>query len=179
MAPKRPSGFTLIELMIVVAVLGMLAAVAIPSFASYLRRAKTVEATEQLGNMFNAAAVFYARERLSTPSTMSSEIHCIVGTVDDGKTPSSYKQVGTYTADSWRGGTGIGFSVASPAYYAYSIVSGGPSCGHSAGTELYLFRARGDLDDDSNFSLFELAAGSSADNELYRAPGFYILNETE
>ena len=58
---KKSSGFTLIELMIVVAIVGILAAVAIPNFMSYQAKARQAEAKVILGGAFVAAtSVFYS-----------------------------------------------------------------------------------------------------------------------
>jgi len=58
MNPRLQQGFTLIELMIVVAIIGILAAVAVPAYQDYTVRAKISEALAQADMAKNAVAEF-------------------------------------------------------------------------------------------------------------------------
>jgi type IV pilus assembly protein PilA len=59
MSDRSQRGFTLIEIMIVVAIIGVLAAIAIPVFAAQMKRAKTSEALLQLNVLGKNAKAFY------------------------------------------------------------------------------------------------------------------------
>lgn len=60
---NRANGFTLIELMITVAIVAILAAVALPSYNSYVARSKIAEATSELSQWRNAAERYYQDNR--------------------------------------------------------------------------------------------------------------------
>lgn len=55
------NGFSLIELMVVVAIIGLLASVAIPQFSKFQNRAKQAEAQETLSGIYTAEQSLYAQ----------------------------------------------------------------------------------------------------------------------
>ena len=57
---RRHKGFTLIELMIVIAIIGVLAAIAIPAYQDYIVRAQAAEALEMLTGTKAPLAEYYA-----------------------------------------------------------------------------------------------------------------------
>ena len=57
---ENSQGFTLIELMIVVAIIGIIAAIALPSYTSYIARAKRADARTQLLQAAQFMQRFYA-----------------------------------------------------------------------------------------------------------------------
>ena len=60
---KRQSGFTLIEIMIVVAIVGILAAIAVPQYTDYILRSQLVEGHTGLQDMRVRMEQFYQDNR--------------------------------------------------------------------------------------------------------------------
>jgi len=65
-------GFTLIELMIVVAIIGILAAIAIPKFAELIRKSSEGASKGNLGALRSAMSIYYGDMEGTYPATLSA-----------------------------------------------------------------------------------------------------------
>lgn len=74
---NQPQGFTLIEMMIVVAVIGILAAVAIPQFLRYQTQARQSEAKTNLAGIFVAELAYYGEN--ARFGSFSEIIYSLIG----------------------------------------------------------------------------------------------------
>lgn len=99
MKTKTQAGFTLIELMIVVAIIGILAAFAIPQYQNYTVRAKLSKVAACFAPIKTAWAIAY-QEKASVPTDWAT-----LGLPTGGPTPTA--ECGTYTIDSTTGAVGL------------------------------------------------------------------------
>jgi prepilin-type N-terminal cleavage/methylation domain-containing protein len=110
------SGFTLMELMIVVAIIGILAAVAIPVYMGYVKRSKAAEAFTLLQGIREKEEAYFAEFKRYTddlgwePYTPGSGAPCSQTTNWNLAANSKWLQ--------------LGFFPGGPTYYAYSVDSG-------------------------------------------------------
>jgi type IV pilus assembly protein PilA len=173
-------GFTLIELMIVVAIVGVLAALAIYGVRKYLLNSKTAEVRNAVGQMAKDAKAAYERE--SMPSTILaggasaavSNNLCTDAskTVPAAKTSiagKKYQSAATdWTVDEGTFGKGFAclrFAMSDPQYYMYDYkgVSG------AAGT--FTSSGYGDLSGDGVTSSFGLS-GAVTGGIVFVSPNF-------
>jgi type IV pilus assembly protein PilA len=158
---QAQKGFTLIELMIVVAIIGILAAVAIPAFINYLKKGKASEAHENLEAIFKGAESYYntphtppgnmapLEDHFPTPSVGPTPATCCVGG-EKKCAPNKAQWVGDPT---W-GPNGLNFSIEKSHYFSYTYtVSDNP--GTHDGTNNFTAIANGDLDCNGTLSTFE------------------------
>lgn len=90
---KRQSGFTLIELMIVMAIIGILAVIAVPSYISAVRQAREAVLKEDLFTMRNAIDS-YTADKQKAPQSLDD-------LVQEGYLKSIPEDPMTHSKDTW------------------------------------------------------------------------------
>ena len=176
-ALEKKEGFTLVELMIVVVIIGILSAVAIPAFINYVQRSKTSEVGANLKAMFTGAATYYTREFTAANGTTvqsSCTVPAVAEAVGEGLLGNQKYDPGpVYTGAAPNAAvySAIGFAPADPLYYSYNIPTsaGGAACDNAPDqAQLYVFQAVGDVNGDDKAERHTMTIGSSPDNSLRR-----------
>ena len=187
-------GFTLIELMIVVAILAILAVVAVPAFVKYMRRAKTSEAIDQLEKISKGSSVYFSTNRVDSdfapqecqfPDTQSItpiETSCCTASIDtDADSRCNPRPADWADSDTWNA---LLFELKDQHYYSYAYDSSGTGPKDSTFTAT----AHGDLDCDGTLSTFQKrgtgdpndpGTGSPGECTVESSGAFYIVKETE
>src|SRR5947209_2717974 len=170
---RKTQGFTLIELMIVVAIIGILAAVAIPAFMKYIRRSKTTEASMNVRKLYDSSVSYYESEHADrSGSILAKQFPAGTSLTPSNRCCTNSGEKCTPDASLWQNEASwasLNFSVDDPFYYQYQYDSSGTDTGSS-----FTARALGDLDCDGTYSSFERIGKVDSQHNVTGGSGLYV-----
>ena len=168
---KKIKGFTLIELMIAVAIIGILAGISIPAFMKYMKKAKTTEALLNLRKMYDGEIAYFQIDHIDSRGNANPTQF-----VAAGPTPSTIpgitKLLGDWNTPAW---SALKFATDGPVYYRYSVISSGTGIG-----SVFSAQAEGDLDGNGTTALFQRSFHfDNVNGAIMGSGGIYTVNEIE
>jgi prepilin-type N-terminal cleavage/methylation domain-containing protein len=163
-ARASAQGFTLMELMTVVIIVGVLSAVAIPSFSNYIYKARATEATEFLGVIRLREESYRSEFGVYCPTVASYSALDDNSSLVPNPTTTRRDPLPFPGSQAW---TQLGARPTGPVRFGYGVAAGTPSdapaaAGWTAGTADFWFvsRAVGDLDANGTYGTFEIYSAS-------------------
>ncbi|MBC8473113.1 MAG: prepilin-type N-terminal cleavage/methylation domain-containing protein [Planctomycetes bacterium] len=110
-------GFTLIELMVVILIVGILAAVAVPILRGRIGQAKWTEGAAIAGTIRAAVRAYYGEDSVAVAAMAGSTLDAIQGTLGftSGDLAGRYFQAGNFTIASVDGNGNASITVSAPA----------------------------------------------------------------
>jgi prepilin-type N-terminal cleavage/methylation domain-containing protein len=121
---RTERGFTIIELMIVVVIIGILAAIAIPMFSSHMKSAKANEASLQLNQLGKNAKTYYQANN-TFPQGTATPLPGADGSACDGSGKPKHIVSSAWSSDTvW---SALDFHIEEPNYFTYHYSGTSPT----------------------------------------------------